>query len=91
MGSSGSKGTTPQLTLGPPDEEDEGELLLKILLLGETHGHEKSILLLLYTDPDFEQFKTTIGIDFKIHRTQVDGRDVCLQIWGLHQLCSLTT
>lgn len=87
MGSSGSKGTETQATVVlPQDDPDDPEtyVLLKMLLLGDTPGHEKSVLLLRYTDPDFgASHISTIGIEFKVHRTQVDGRNVCVQIWGL--------
>ena len=88
MGSSQSKKPEVQATVVlPQDDPNDPDTytLLKVLLLGDTPGHEKSVLLLQYTEPEFmETHTSTIGIDFKTHRTHVDGRNVWLQIWGLH-------
>ena len=88
MGSSQSKKPEVQATVVlPQDDPNDPDTytLLKVLLLGDTPGHEKSVLLLQYTEPEFmETHTSTIGIDFKTHRTHVDGRNVRLQIWGLH-------
>ena len=55
--------------------------LLKILVIGES-AVGKSCLLLRYTDNKFqEQFMTTIGVDFKTKKIEIDGQNVKLQIW----------
>ncbi|GIM15586.1 hypothetical protein Vretimale_18322 [Volvox reticuliferus] len=62
---------------GRPDYD----ALIKLLLVGDS-GVGKSCLLLRFTDDMFtSSFITTIGIDFKIKKVDVDGKIVKLQIW----------
>lgn len=57
------------------------DLLLKLLLIGDS-GVGKSALLLRYVDDSFTtSFIGTIGIDFKVTTIVVDGLKVRLQIW----------
>ena len=55
--------------------------LFKILILGES-GVGKTSLLLRYTDNSFTaNHLTTIGIDFKIKKINIENRIIKLQIW----------
>jgi small GTP-binding protein len=57
------------------------EVLLEILVIGES-AVGKSCLLLRYTDDKFQDtFMTTVGVDFKTKFITVDGTRVKLQIW----------
>ena len=52
--------------------------LFKLLLIGNS-GVGKSSLLTRYTDNTFnENFSTTIGVDFKIHTTDIDKKTIKL-------------
>jgi len=59
----------------------DGEIKLKIGLVGET-GVGKSCLLVRFVDNDFfeEADKYTLGVDFKVKNLKVDGKDIKLQI-----------
>ena len=57
------------------------DVLVKLLLIGDS-GVGKSCLLLRYSDDKFTtSFITTIGIDFKIKNIELDGKRIKLQIW----------
>ncbi|KAJ5070770.1 ras-related protein rabd2a-like [Anaeramoeba ignava] len=57
------------------------DYLFKILLLGDT-GVGKSCLILRYTDGTYtDAFISTIGIDFKIKRFELNEKQFKLQIW----------
>ena len=59
----------------------EYDHLLKILLIGDT-GVGKSCLLLRYADDTYtESYISTIGVDFKIKTSIINGKVVKLQIW----------
>ena len=61
--------------------EQEYDLHVKLLMLGDT-GVGKTCLLLRYAFDSFSPtFITTIGIDFKIKEVELDGLRVKLQIW----------
>ena len=68
--------------------------LIKILLIGDT-GVGKSSLLLKYTDDTFTpSYIPTIGIDFKIKLTEMNGVRYKLQLWdtaGQERFRSITT
>lgn len=54
---------------------------LKYLVIGDS-GVGKTSLLMRYCEDVFHSdLLSTVGVDFKIKRTKVDGRDVCLNIW----------
>ena len=55
--------------------------LYKLLLIGDS-GVGKSSLLLNYCDGDFNpSYISTIGVDFRVQQTEVDGKFLKLQIW----------
>ena len=57
------------------------DLLVKIVLIGDS-GVGKSCILQRYADGSFaETFITTIGIDFKIKTIEFDAKRIKLQIW----------
>jgi Ras-related protein Rab-8A len=70
------------------------DILIKLLLIGDT-GVGKSCLLLRFSDDAFTtSFITTIGIDFKIKTIELDGKRVKLQIWdtaGQERFRTITT
>ncbi|KAF5840580.1 Rab8/RabE-family small GTPase [Dunaliella salina] len=63
----------------PP--KTDHDVLVKLLLIGDS-GVGKSCLLLRFSEDSFtSSFITTIGIDFKIKKIMVDNKLVKLQIW----------
>ncbi|WFD23105.1 GTP-binding protein [Malassezia equina] len=71
------------------------DLLVKLLLIGDSVGVGKSCLLLRFCDDAWTpSFITTIGIDFKIRTIEVDGKRIKLQIWdtaGQERFRTITT
>jgi GTPase SAR1 family protein len=67
---------------------------LKLLLIGDS-AVGKTSLLLRYMDDKFSQsFVSTIGIDFKVKQTSIDGQNVRMQIWdtaGQERFRTITT
>jgi len=60
---------------------DAHDYLFKILMVGDS-GVGKSSLLLRFTDDSFTgNFISTIGVDFKVRNTEVDGKTIKMQIW----------
>jgi len=58
-----------------------GDMMMKLLLLGDS-GVGKTCLLLRFADDVFnDTFISTIGIDFKHKNIDIDGRKIKLQIW----------
>ncbi|VVT56331.1 uncharacterized protein SAPINGB_P004975 [Magnusiomyces paraingens] len=70
------------------------DLLIKLLIIGDS-GVGKSCLLLRFCDDQFTpSFITTIGIDFKIRTIDLDGKKVKLQVWdtaGQERFKTITT
>jgi Ras-related protein Rab-8A len=63
------------------NDEDDFDILLKLLLIGDS-GVGKSCLLLRFTENDFAQtFTATIGIDFKVKTLQIGDKTIKLQVW----------
>ena len=61
--------------------DNAGEILIKLLIIGES-SVGKSCLLLRFAEGKFnENFLTTIGIDFKVRKETIDDAKVKLQIW----------
>ena len=69
------------------------EIILKILVLGDS-AVGKTSLLLKYTDDYFPNvYVTTIGVEYKTKIVEVNGLDITLQIWdtaGQERFRSLT-
>eukprot|EP01119_Soliformovum_irregulare_P025919 TRINITY_DN971_c0_g3_i1.p1 TRINITY_DN971_c0_g3~~TRINITY_DN971_c0_g3_i1.p1 ORF type:complete len:215 (+),score=40.07 TRINITY_DN971_c0_g3_i1:24-668(+) len=76
------------------DRTREYDLLLKMLLIGDS-GVGKSCFLLRYVEGAFtENFISTIGVDFKIKTLVVQGKKIKLQIWdtaGQERFQTITT
>ena len=67
------------------------DYLFKVLLIGNS-GVGKSSILSRYADNYFEeQNMPTIGVDFKINQTEIDGKVVKLQIWDTAGQCRFKT
>ncbi|CAD8198123.1 unnamed protein product [Paramecium pentaurelia] len=61
--------------------KDTYDLLIKVLLIGNS-GVGKTQILLRYTENQFKtSFLSTIGIDFKIKKISVDEKVIKMQIW----------
>ncbi|KAM7539003.1 hypothetical protein Aperf_G00000057752 [Anoplocephala perfoliata] len=57
------------------------DYIFKLLLVGDS-GVGKSCLLVRFADDAFyENFSSTIGVDFKIRTIDLDGHHIKLQIW----------
>ena len=73
---------------------DEHDLHLKLLMLGDS-GVGKTCLLLRYAQNDYSpSYITTIGVDFKVMKADIDGLRVKLQIWdtaGQEKFRAITT
>ena len=75
-------------------KNNEDEITLKILLLGDTAVGKTSILL-KYTDGYFpEMYVSTIGVEYKSKKININGNEINLQIWdtaGQERYKSITT
>lgn len=73
---------------------NKGDYLFKYLIVGNA-GVGKSNLLLRYADDTFtDSYISTIGVDFKIKKCEVDGKSIKLQVWdtaGLQKFRTITT
>jgi len=57
------------------------DFFFKIVLVGSSNVGKTSILQRYVTDKFAEQYKATIGADFKIKEIEVEGKALLLQIW----------
>ena len=63
------------------DENDNNEINLKMLILGDS-SVGKTSLLLQYADGYFPTiYVATIGIEYKVKKININGADINLQIW----------
>jgi len=63
------------------EKNAEYDYLFKILLLG-SQGVGKSSLLCRFADNEFlENYRTTVGVDFKIRTVEIDDKTIKLQLW----------
>eukprot|EP01089_Gocevia_fonbrunei_P013156 TRINITY_DN328_c0_g3_i3.p1 TRINITY_DN328_c0_g3~~TRINITY_DN328_c0_g3_i3.p1 ORF type:complete len:228 (-),score=53.27 TRINITY_DN328_c0_g3_i3:93-776(-) len=63
------------------EKTSEFDYLFKILLLG-SQGVGKSSLLARFADNEFvDNYKTTVGVDFKIRTIEIDNKTIKLQLW----------
>ena len=61
--------------------EKDYEHLFKLLVIGDS-GVGKSCILLRFSDDVFtDNFISTIGVDFKIKKLDINGQQVKMQIW----------
>jgi Ras-related protein Rab-15 len=57
------------------------ELVIKLLLLGDS-GVGKTCMITRFADDAFhESHSSTIGIDFKMKRVNIDGKKIQIQLW----------
>jgi len=62
-------------------QKKDYDLLVKILLLGDS-GVGKSAIMLRFTEDRFtEDLMSTIGLDFKMKMIEIDNKTVNIQIW----------
>ncbi len=67
--------------MAPTGNGKDYEQLIKLLLIGDS-GVGKSCLLLRFAENSFTpSFITTIGIDFKTKRVNLDDKPVKIQVW----------
>ena len=59
----------------------ESDIILKILLIGDSGVGKSSIVLRLIDNIYNESYISTIGVDFKIKNMIFDNRDIKVQIW----------
>jgi small GTP-binding protein len=63
------------------ESKEEFDVYVKILLLGDS-GVGKTCLLKRYKDNNYKHnFISTVGIDYKVHYTNIDNKRVKCQIW----------
>jgi len=63
------------------EKNAEYDYLFKILLLG-SQGVGKSSLLCRFADNEFlENYRTTVGVDFKIRTVEIEDKTIKLQLW----------
>lgn len=57
------------------------DIILKILVVGDSGVGKSCLLLRLVDDVYSDNYISTIGVDFKIHTVNMDGRICKMQIW----------
>ncbi|KAF2068909.1 hypothetical protein CYY_009770 [Polysphondylium violaceum] len=99
MGCSGSKEGSGSFTTSSTaslhgESHPEYDMLLKILVIGDS-GVGKSCMLLRFADNRFtDSYISTIGVDFCIRTIELDGKKIKLQIWdtaGQERFKTITT
>ncbi|EGR34812.1 Rab8-family small gtpase, putative [Ichthyophthirius multifiliis] len=64
-----------------PQKDTEYDWLVKLLIIGDS-GVGKTNILLRFCDDKFSQTHlTTIGIDFKMKKIEIDNKKIKLQVW----------
>ena len=69
-------------------KSSEAPVNVKLLLIGNS-SVGKSSLLLRFSDEQFlpeDETSATIGVDFRVHKMEVNGRKVKLSIWVCHMM-----
>eukprot|EP01038_Epipyxis_sp_PR26KG_P005417 gene5417-7505_t len=62
-------------------DQEYYDYLLKLLLIGDSGVGKTSLLLRFAEDTYTDNYKSTIGIDFKIGTLELDGKVIKLQVW----------
>ncbi|OEL32215.1 GTP-binding protein YPTM1, partial [Dichanthelium oligosanthes] len=57
------------------------DYLFKLLLIGDSSVGKSCFLLRFADDSYVDSYISTIGVDFKIHTIEMDGKTIKLQIW----------
>jgi len=85
MGGGCSKGKTPSNPVRPKGEMSLGKKIaeggVKFVLLGEMSTGKTCMVLRLVNNVFSENVDSTIGAAFLVHKMNVDGRNVKLEIW----------
>lgn len=67
----------------PTKKSDAAPINVKLLLIGNS-SVGKSSLLLRFSDEQWlpeDEASATIGVDFRVHKMEIDGKKVKLSIW----------
>merc|ERR1712216_1087638 len=73
--------SSPAAQVHDAGAKSEKQLVIKLLMLGDS-GVGKTCLLLRYASDEYsDTFISTIGIDFKNKTVELDGKQVKLQLW----------
>ena len=68
-------------TPNPNKGDKEYEFIFKVLLLGNSNVGKSSLFLRFVDDIWNDTFVPTIGVDFKIKTSEIDGKKIKMQIW----------
>ena len=70
------------------------DYIFKLLIIGDSHVGKSSLLMKYVDDNFYENFDTTIGVDFRLKHVDIDDKIIKLQIWDSSGQCrfkSITT